>query len=113
MKIFEPSDLSIGAQMQLNRGKTRRKYARIQFIHAGVLTPTAKQLDDSSWYQVPVVMTLEPLHLGMLPSSVIPVLVAILLTIIFGISIASKVDVLLRSVAQKVCDDERLLSKTR
>jgi hypothetical protein len=114
MKIFEPDDLLPSSNSrQFKRTTTRRKYARIQFTHSGVLSPTSEPLSDFSRYQVLVVVTLEPLHLGLLPKSVIPVLITILLVILSGTPFALKVvDPYLRSVARKVLEDERLLSKS-
>jgi hypothetical protein len=51
---------------------------------------------------------LEPLHLGVLPSSVIPVLIAILLVIASGIPIAKLADFYLRSLAHQVWEDDTL-----
>jgi hypothetical protein len=112
MKVFEP-ELLPASKGQFTRSKTRRKYARIQFIHSGVLTPTSEPLNDVSRYQLPIVVTLEPLHLGVLPSSVIPVLIAILVTIVCGAPLASKINHYVQSIAQKVREDERLLSKNK
>jgi len=113
MKIFEPHDLLPTREGHLKRSntRTRRKFARIQVIHSGVMTPTSNRIKDSLRYQVPVVVTLEPLHLGILPGSVIPVLGAILLAILLGIPLATKFDRYLRSVAWKVWKDEKFVSK--
>ncbi len=113
MKIFEPGDLPPTREGQPKRSnmRTRRKYARIQVIHSGVVTPTSEHMKDSLRYQAPVVVTLEPLHLGALPGSVIPVLIAILLVILLGIPLATKIDYYLRLVAQKVWEDEKFMSK--
>ena len=107
MKIFEPDDLLPIRKAESKRNKTRRKYARIQVTHSGIMTPTSDQIKDSLRYQVPVVVTLEPLHLGAVPSSVIPIVIAIFLVILSGIPLAAKLDCYLRSVAQKVVEDEK------
>lgn len=110
MKIFEPDDLSFMLKEQFKVRKTRRKYARIQFTHTGVLTPTSERPNNIFRYQVPIIMTLEPLHLGVLPNSVIPVLIAIFMAIISGLPLAFKLDSYLQSVALSVREDEKLCS---
>jgi len=60
-------------------------------VHSGVLTPGIV-LDDNSRYDVPFILTLEPLYLGVLPKSVVPVVFAILLAILLGLPIAAKIN---------------------
>jgi len=57
---------------------TRRMYARIRLVDTGVRNPSHPLLDAVS-DTVPFIVKLEPLHLGVLPESVIPTILAILL----------------------------------
>jgi ABC-type phosphate/phosphonate transport system permease subunit len=80
-----------------NAKKTRRKYARIQMVHSGVLTPGIV-LDNNSRYEVPFVLILEPLYLGVLPKSVVPVVLAIIVAIPLGLLIATKINSSLQDI---------------
>ena len=93
MDIYDPislGDFSVNGPSS-NAKKTCRKYARIQMVHSGVLTPGIV-LDNNSRYEVPFVLILEPLYLGVLPKSVVPVVFAIVVTIPLGLLIAAKIN---------------------
>jgi len=66
----EPSTVS---QPSLFRIPSRRKYARIRLIDTGVLTPTRDMLPPRTAEAVPFNLILEPLYLGVLPASVLPI----------------------------------------
>ena len=93
MDIYDPTSLATFAtkDSSSNMKKTRRKYARIQMVHSGVLTPGIV-LDDNSRYNVPFILTLEPLYLGILPKSVVPVVFAIVVATLLGLPIAAKIN---------------------
>ena len=133
--MFDPSSLiptrhtrdDITVARQKEKRKTRRKYARIQMVHTGVLTPplnftfnffnfnsttTAQSMTndtDTSRYTVPFIIILEPLHLGVLPSSVVPVLFAILVIVALGVPIARRVHAYLEGVARLAKAEEEEL----
>lgn len=60
---------------------TRRKYARIRAVDVGVLAPAATPSDVSPFkpLHVPFAVVLEPLYYGVLPASVVPVIMLIVL----------------------------------
>jgi hypothetical protein len=93
MDIYDPTSLGTFATKDTSSHteETRRKYARIQMVHSGVLTPGIV-LDDNSRYNVPFILTLEPLYLGVLPKTVVPVAFAILVAILLGLSIAARIN---------------------
>ena len=99
MDIYDPSSLGTFATKDTssNTEKTRRKYARIQMVHSGVLTPGIV-LDDNSRYNVPFILTLEPLYFGVLPKSVVPVVFAIVVAILLGLPIAAKINGSLQNI---------------
>lgn len=99
MDIYDPSSLGTFATKDTssNTEKTRRKYARIQMVHSGVLTPGIV-LDDNSRYNVPFILTLEPLYFGVLPKSVVPVVLAIVVAILLGLPIAAKINGSLQNI---------------
>jgi len=99
MDIYDPISLgnfSVNSPSS-NAEKTRWKYARIQMVHSGVLTPGIV-LDDNSRYEVPFVLILEPLYLGVLPKSVVPVVFAIIVAIPLGLLIATKINGSLQNI---------------
>ncbi|KAF9535629.1 hypothetical protein CPB83DRAFT_24324 [Crepidotus variabilis] len=109
--IFNPSELASATHRpSLVETTTRRKYARVQFVHSGVLTPSSNPMDSALRYTVPVIVTLEPLHLGFVPASVIPVVVAILAAIGAGYVLASRFNAFLRPIAQSI-REERIMQK--
>lgn len=79
-------------------------------VHTGVLTPTVNNLtrsfDETSRYNVPFVITLEPLHFGVLPSSVVPIVLTILAIIIAGLPMAKKIHRYLEDIAQQAKAEE-------
>ncbi|KIM35632.1 hypothetical protein M413DRAFT_347306 [Hebeloma cylindrosporum] len=96
MDIYDPTSLGAFTTKGTSSNtttmtKTRRRYARIQMVHTGVLTPGIV-LDDNSRYNVPFILTLEPLYFGVLPESVLPVVCAILCVILLGLPIAAKIN---------------------
>lgn len=99
MDIYDPSSLGTFATKDTssNTEKARRKYARIQMVHSGVLTPGIV-LDDNSRYNVPFILTLEPLYFGVLPKSVVPVVFAIVVAILLGLPIAAKINGSLQNI---------------
>ncbi|KAG9313886.1 hypothetical protein JVU11DRAFT_4654 [Chiua virens] len=72
MSLYAPQDLLDGFAPQstppVSQTTTRARYARIRAVHAGVpvLTNASPQLD------VPFVLVLEPLYMGVLPASLLP-----------------------------------------
>ncbi|KAF9444881.1 hypothetical protein P691DRAFT_777949 [Macrolepiota fuliginosa MF-IS2] len=77
IKIFDPQH--VASQLLHNRPlhPTRRKYAHIYVISTGVPTPSSTG-EDMTWLRrepVPVTLILEPLLLGVVPQSVVPVIV--------------------------------------
>jgi hypothetical protein len=101
MDIYDPislGDFSMDGSTS-NARKTRRKYARIQMVHSGVLTPGIA-LDDSSRYEVPFVLILEPLYFGVLPKSVVPVVFVVVAAIPLGLLIAAKVNGSLQNITR-------------
>ena len=89
--------------------KTRRKFVRIQMVHAGVLTPAinnfTRSFNEISRYDVPFVITLEPLLFGLLPSSLFPVVLTILVILVAGIPIAMKIHCYLEGIAQQAKEE--------
>jgi hypothetical protein len=97
--------------------KTRRKYARIQMVHTGVLTPainnSTRSFNETTRYNVPFVMILEPLHFGVLPSSVISVVLTILVILIGSLPIARNVHRYLEGIARQAKAEELVEEKDR
>ena len=89
--------------------KTRRKFVRLQMVHAGVLTPAindfTRSFNEISRYDVPFVITLEPLLFGLLPSSLFPVALTILVILVAGIPIAMKIHCYLEGIAQQAKEE--------
>jgi len=93
MEVFEPSFLvSFESARPPGEHMSRRKYARIQLAHTGVLTPSSETIDDVSIRKVSISLTLEPLHFGFLPGSVIPAILAIAMVIVLGVQLASRIN---------------------
>ncbi|KIY49101.1 hypothetical protein FISHEDRAFT_42090, partial [Fistulina hepatica ATCC 64428] len=85
LDIFDPEAASTHLQEQQYEAsqtsdmkQTRNKYARTRLVNIGVPVP-GRHVEDAP---VPFMLILEPLHLGILPESVIP-------TLIFGICVLS------------------------
>ncbi|EMD32584.1 hypothetical protein CERSUDRAFT_118623 [Gelatoporia subvermispora B] len=57
---------------------TRRKVARIRLVDTGLLTPTSSFRSDGVVDPVPFIVLLEPLYMGVLPASVLPVVLFII-----------------------------------
>jgi len=98
--------------IQVTQGprKTRRKYARIQMVHTGVLTPAingfTRAFNETSRYEVPFVITLEPLYFGVLPSSLVPVVLTVLAILVAGLPIARRIHRYLEGIAQQAKEEE-------
>lgn len=103
MDILDPVSLLNSSTMGAkSTSSTRNKYARLRFVHTGVLSPTHSALqNDPTRYQVSVHLILEPLLFGVLPQSVVPVIVSILFILIFGYPISRKLGSLLQKVARQ------------
>ena len=89
-------------------------------VHTGILTPstninnssTARSFNnETSRYNVPFVIILEPLHFGVLPSSVVPVVLTILAILAVGLPIARNVHGYLESIAQQAKAEELVEEK--
>ena len=88
-------------------------------VHTGVLTPpifnnnsTTRSFDnETSRYNVPFVIILEPLHFGVLPSSVVSVVLAILVIVVVGLPIARNIHRYLEGIAQQAKAEELLEEK--
>ncbi|KAI0370030.1 hypothetical protein BV20DRAFT_995650 [Pilatotrama ljubarskyi] len=63
-----------------NLSSTRRKYARIRVIHQGVLTPSRSN-QNRTVKPVPFEVIVEPLYLGVIPASLVPTLVFLLVLV--------------------------------
>ena len=79
------------------RQKTRRMYARIRAVNTGVRNPLSQAPVIST---VPFALRLEPLYLGVVPASVVPV-VLFLLPVVFitGYFMAPRIHGYMASVA--------------
>ena len=84
-------------------------------VHTGVLTPTiiinnnnnsTRSFNETSRYNVPFVIILEPLHFGVLPSSVISVVLTILVILVVGLPIARNIHRYLEGIAQQAKAEE-------
>ncbi|KAF8808208.1 hypothetical protein BYT27DRAFT_7256721 [Phlegmacium glaucopus] len=112
LTVYDPSSLIMSRDTRVTQSqlKTRRKYARIQMVHTGVLTPVingfTRSFNETSRYDVPFIITLEPLHFGVLPSSVVPVVLTILAILVVGLPIARKIHRYLEGIAQRAREDE-------
>ncbi|KAF9447830.1 hypothetical protein P691DRAFT_730784 [Macrolepiota fuliginosa MF-IS2] len=76
IRTFDPQH--VASQLLRNRPlhPTRRKYAHIHVINTGIPTPSSIG-EDMTWLRrepVPVTLILEPLLLGVVPQSVVPVI---------------------------------------
>jgi len=111
MKILDPLHLS--ALRPVKSHDTRLKYARIQFVHSGILTPSSQPLNDVERYRLPIIIRLEPLHLNAIPETVIPIIIAIVLVSLTGLCMASRVNAYLRPIAQNARDEYEDSSKTK
>ncbi|PPQ96370.1 hypothetical protein CVT26_004972 [Gymnopilus dilepis] len=99
--IFEPRSLLTFVDQRVigEESETRRKYARIQVVHTGVSSPKSNDdFDEIARRMVSMHLVLEPLHLDVLPASVIPVVFFIIATIIFGLPLAARANQYLRDI---------------
>lgn len=85
-------------------------------VHSGVLTPTintTSSFNETSRYNVPFVVILEPLLFGVLPSSVVSTVFTILAIIVVGIPIARNIHCYLEGIAQQAKAEELLVGKEK
>ena len=86
-------------------------------VHTGVLTPTINNSttrsfnNETSRYNVPFVIILEPLHFGVLPSSVVSVVLTILVILVVGLPIAKNIHRYLEGIAQQAKAEELVEEK--
>lgn len=114
--ILEPAALSSFAPSSsqtpsANGAPARRKYARIQFTHTGVLTYPSDEPEISPAARarrtVPVHIVLEPLYFNVLPKSMLPVAIAIGVVLLLCLPVAWGVHSLLRQIAVQAEKKER------
>ena len=80
----------------------RRKYARIQLVFTGVLTPRTRPPPPEAITRIiPIFLKLEPLYFGVLPESVVPVIWLMIPVIIIGAVAASKANKYFQSVVEE------------
>jgi hypothetical protein len=87
-------------------------------VHTGVLTPTinttTSSFNETSRYNVPFIIILEPLHFGILPSSVVSVVLTILAILVVGLPIGKKIHSYLEGIAQQAKAEEfKLVEKEK
>ena len=97
---------------------TRRTYARIRVVDTGVLTPASPAGDNTTITAEPVsfIVTLEPLYFGVLPGSVVPTV--IMLVVVAAVAATFVVPVVSRHLTKiaesmRVDTKETLGEKTR
>lgn len=83
LKISDP--LHVPSQLLRNRPlhSTRTKYAQVYAVNTGVPTPSSTG-EDMTWLRlepIPLTLVLEPLLFGVLPQSIVPVLLVMVSTI--------------------------------
>ncbi|TFK24251.1 hypothetical protein FA15DRAFT_641250 [Coprinopsis marcescibilis] len=98
VRVFEPSALThLSTPGPPRRYKTRsassmtrQKYGRIQLVSTVVWTPEAQAIEEflKTLDAVPIIITLEPLLLGILEASQLPTVIAVVLALILGFFIA-------------------------
>jgi hypothetical protein len=81
----------------------RLHLARIRLKQKGIPVPDTRQRKDKEG--VPLVVLLEPLVLGVLPASVLPTVVTLL--VLLGVVACSVVPYVLRSVLEEVVEKAR------
>jgi hypothetical protein len=80
-------------------------------VHTGI--PSLNN-NETSRYNVPFVIILEPLHFGVLPSSVFSVLSTILVILVVGLPIAKSIYRYLEGIAQQAKSElEELAEKEK
>lgn len=108
MEVFEPSSLvSFESAPLPGKHMTRRKYARIQLAHSGVLTPSSEPIDDVSIREISISLTLEPLHFGFLPGSIIPTVLAIAMAVVLGVQLASRINNFLLTISSMAIEEAK------
>lgn len=109
MSIFDASD--IPSKHSSGQAKaTRKKYARLQFVHSGVLTPSITPLDDSFQYLLSIAITLEPLQFGFLPQSVVPAVGAIVAAVVLGYVLSGELNKFIRPIVESA-KQEQIMDK--
>lgn len=92
-------------------GGTRRQYARIRVVEAGVRVPSA---DKNVPRDVPFNVILEPLYYGILPASVAPVLFFLIpVGALALLVVAPRIHAYLGSVAGEIQKDAAKVSKSQ
>lgn len=82
---------------------TRRKYARIRLVDTGVRTPTRNPAAKRA--PVPFTVILEPLHFGVLPSSVVPTLLCLLPVVACAALMVAPINRYLERIAAKAREE--------
>ncbi|KAF8971799.1 hypothetical protein BDZ97DRAFT_1650826 [Flammula alnicola] len=103
IKIYDPASLAVFSKQPRSTQpqKTRRKYARIQLVHTGVVAETTGSVfKDDSRYVVSIFAVLEPLYFGVLPKSVISVVITIMMVVLLGLPVAGVINNSLQNVVQ-------------
>ncbi|PPR02351.1 hypothetical protein CVT24_011695 [Panaeolus cyanescens] len=109
MDIFDPVELTNSAsRADATSMTTRNKYARLRFVHTGVLSPSHASDDDTARYLVSLHLILEPLLFGVLPQSVLPVVISILVILACGIPISRRISDYLQKVANKASSELKI-----
>ncbi|TFK42172.1 hypothetical protein BDQ12DRAFT_599128 [Crucibulum laeve] len=83
MRIYTPEEVDpTGSPAAESYHKTRRKFARILVTHTGVPIPNAGEFaNEKPFSPIPIVVILEPLLFGVLPESLVPTVLFIILAI--------------------------------
>ena len=91
------------ARLDATDSKTRRKYARIRLVDTGIVSPSVTTHPNAL---VPFIVRLEPLYLGVIPASVFPVLVFLVLVVAFAVIVmVPRIQVYLAKVADDARDE--------
>ncbi|KAF9561621.1 hypothetical protein CPC08DRAFT_688774 [Agrocybe pediades] len=113
MTIYDPPSLSKFSSERPSTAHptTRTKYARIQLVHTGVLTPWKGSSENTARYDVSFILVLEPLHFGVLPESVIPTVLAILAAAAIALPVALRINKQLQKLAQQIRNESKFQAK--
>ncbi|KAH9947087.1 hypothetical protein B0H21DRAFT_363002 [Amylocystis lapponica] len=83
-KFLKQQDMRGGHAVASHSSGTRRQFARIRLVDTGVRTPSsATDVGESLPEPVPFIVLLEPLYLGVLPATVAPILLFLVLILSF------------------------------
>ncbi|CDO74839.1 hypothetical protein BN946_scf185022.g9 [Trametes cinnabarina] len=84
---------------------TRQRFARIRVIHGGVFTPSSTNVNGTI-DAVPFIIAVEPLYLGVLPASLAPTVVfLVVLATVAGFVVYPRIYNYLFAVAERVRND--------